>query len=456
MSELNACRKCESTELDFVKEYENRMKGSIFQVKTYRCKSCNYLNKASNKIGSYDHTPRKKKERKKGISIAKQLDLDQYREMKNKMKPREIKILLCPHFDTDAEKAACNPCYQSLHRMNKRLEKLEVKAQTFADFGAFEEYPIVKEFIEDRKLRRVEFSGHIGKLTRYWEHLERKHPATWDEDDLKEIVKLIRKWGVVPYSFEGSLRAWFKFTDAKNDRGRLLVKHPLLEASRSKQSSGGRKNGERDINYMTPKEFLAVIEATEPLVFKAIMWTHVTLGCREGSKKEASYNRGRGGIMGLNWPDVNWERKTMNVYETKTKGGITWMDCPLDLFGDQCITLLRQYWESRGRPSEGKMFHIRYKEYTKYFKVLVSKVIGRELRPHSNRDTHATWLLNMDVKVELIIGTTSRRKQEGYALGVGWMEPRMFFEHYARIMRQKKDAEVKKAREGFKNYVGSK
>ncbi len=67
------------------------------------------------------------------------------------------------------------------------------------------------------------------------------------------------------------------------------------------------------------------------------------------------------------------------------------------------------------------------------------------------RDTHATWLLNMDVKVELILGTTSRRKQEGYALGVGWMEPRMFIEHYARIMRRKKEAEVLKAREGFKN-----
>ncbi len=64
------------------------------------------------------------------------------------------------------------------------------------------------------------------------------------------------------------------------------------------------------------------------------------------------------------------------------------------------------------------------------------------------RDTHATWLLNMDVKVELILGTTSRRKQEGYALGVGWMEPRMFFEHYARIMRRKKEAEVLKARRG--------
>jgi len=335
--------------------------------------------------------------------------------------------------------------------MNKRLETYENKKQTFGDFAEFQDYPIVKEFIEDRQIRRVEYSHHISKLRRYWERLGRKHPATWGEDDLKEIVKLIREWEVIPYTFESTLRAWFKFTDAKNGKGIPLVSHPLLEASRSKMSSGRKKNGDREINYLEPKEFLRVQEVTESLVFKALMWTHATLGCREGARKEASYQRGRGGIMGLNWTDVNWDRKTMDVYETKTKGGITWVDCPLDLFGDECYTLLRQYWESRGRPSEGKMFHVSYREYCKFFEVLVSSVVGRRLSPHSMRDTHATWLLNMDVKVELILGTTSRRKQEGYALGVGWMEPRMFFEHYARIMRRKKKAEVLKAREGFKN-----
>jgi len=78
------------------------------------------------------------------------------------------------------------------------------------------------------------------------------------------------------------------------------------------------------------------------------------------------------------------------------------------------------------------------------------------LTPHSMRDTHATWLLNAGVKVEHIIGTRSRRFKEGYALGVGWMEPRMFFENYARIMNAKKDDEIRRAQEGFRNLLGIK
>jgi hypothetical protein len=172
------------------------------------------------------------------------------------------------------------------------------------------------------------------------------------------------------------------------------------------------------------------------------------LGCREGTRN-AEYNRGRGGILGLEWNLVDWKNRTLNVYETKTKGGITWVDCPLDLFSSDCYNLLRQYWESVGKPTSGNIFPISYRILSKFYRDRVTPFLGRKITPHNMRDTHATWLLNMDVKVEAICGTFNRARAEGYALGVGWMNSQVFFEHYARIMRRTRDQEIEKAREGF-------
>jgi integrase len=229
----------------------------------------------------------------------------------------------------------------------------------------------------------------------------------------------------------------------------------LLEASREKMTRPNTSSAERasvSRNFLEPEEFIKVLEETDELVFRAMLWVHVTTGCRVGTK-EADYGRGRGGVLGLSWDNVNWGERTIDVYETKTKGGLTWVDCPLDLFGDECHSALHEYWENAGRPEKGQIFPIKYRSYSGFFKDVVSHVVGRDLRPRVLRNTHATWLLNMGVKVEFIIGTVSRRLREGYALGVGWMEPRMFFEHYARILRRAKREEIIKAQESFRELT---
>ncbi len=55
------------------------------------------------------------------------------------------------------------------------------------------------------------------------------------------------------------------------------------------------------------------------------------------------------------------------------------------------------------RTRKGQIFPIKYRSYSGFFKDVVSRVVGRDLRPRVLRDTHATWLLNMGVKVEFII-----------------------------------------------------
>lgn len=133
----------------------------------------------------------------------------------------------------------------------------------------------------------------------HWIVLEKKHPATWDRKDLETLIKHIREKRIVPYNYESSIRAWFKFIDATDDRGRKLLDHPLLEASREKMTNPKTKYSENDgisKNFLDPEEFMNVLNETDEILFKAMLWVHVTTGCRVGIT-EAPYERGRGGLL---------------------------------------------------------------------------------------------------------------------------------------------------------------
>lgn len=455
---MQVCKVCEAPLIESMKinNWELKSKGTIRRIDLFKCGACGKQTRFSTNLGTYEYeAPEKKQPKKKkgrAVSIAKQINLTRYKTMRANMEKSEIAILLCQHYTDPESKATCKACYMSMYRMDQQLTKIEVKDKTLDQFDFFEEIPVIQEFIEDRTLRKVGYKQHIASLGKYWIILDRKHPGAWNEDDIVKLVKHIRDRGISEYSAQQPIRALLKFLDLKGERGRPLLNHPLLEASKTKMASSRTKNGSVEKTYVEPKEFLDLINHVEDLTYKVALWVHVTLGCREGTK-DAEYNRGRGGIIGLNWNKVSWENKSMDVYETKTKGGITWVDCPLDLFSEDCYNLLKKYWISVGSPTEGPMFPFSYKVYRMFFMRKVSPFIGRKITPHKMRDTHATWLLNMDVKVETICGTINRSRGEAYALGVGWMNPQIFFEHYARIMRRTRDKEMKKAKEGFKTFA---
>jgi len=80
------------------------------------------------------------------------------------------------------------------------------------------------------------------------------------------------------------------------------------------------------IDYISIEEWQK-IEASELFTpeEKLLLKLHITLGCREGHKE-------RSGLSGLRWSKINWKSNTIDVYESKVKGGLIWQGCSLTLF----------------------------------------------------------------------------------------------------------------------------
>jgi len=172
---------------------------------------------------------------------------------------------------------------------------------------------------------------------------------------------------------------------------------------------------------------------------KFILKLHVTVGCREG-------RYGKYGLNGLQWSKIDWERKTIDVYESKTKGGTVWKGVYLELFFPNFMEELRYWHERRVNDSDyilesligsnGKVFDFLQKTVRK-----VEHIIGRHYRLHFNRKTHAVWLIEADVPLELIAGKPSQA-----FFGVGWEDLNTLMKHYGAFAKEKLERELQKVR----------
>lgn len=327
-------------------------------------------------------------------------------------------------------------------------EKVKIKELATEEEKAkakFEDYEYVQKWINRMQADQIKsWRQRVGCCRKVWEILQRKNPENWTLEDIKlRAIPELRKRGVnVMFSYLVALRSLrpdFKFPDKKT--GEVLS----TKRSKGKISLEWKHIYQRIVEENLTQKFFesARIGSENPLRDESLVRTHVTLGCREGSRwfiiplKERPSEEYMGGILGLRWEKINWNRKTIDVYESKTGGGFYWLDCPLDLFGDKCFNMLKEYWVQCGKPREGRIYLIDYEQLKEIYG-RIAKALSMKIHPHFARKLHASLLKKTGVKLEVVAGDVPHG-----IVGVGWEDLTTLKKFYIAFA----DEDIKQAKE---------
>ena len=326
---------------------------------------------------------------------------------------------------------------RTVKRALKRVKRRRAEEESYKGVTGigFEGLPEIQKFIEYQNAKGARYKTVARRLERIYEYLGRVRPVLWGRD---EIIKALAAVNTGRISRTGKPMATYHWKQALRhffySQGKLiLAKDPLLIARRRDMRSPNGVTIRKD--YWDLDEFKEMLEKCRDEIkgFKGcstedkqlILWTHFVLNSREG------YNR-KGGLLGLRWEYVHWDRMTCDVYETKTGGGTLWEDCPLTLFGNELPRLLKLRWEKARRPSEGLIFdYFNGKKLLNLYKH-VSK--GKYI-PHDANHSHATLCRSvLKVRSEAIIGQYNARTGRAKGIvGRGWEEAENYFSRYARL-----------------------
>jgi integrase len=299
--------------------------------------------------------------------------------------------------------------------------------------------------------------SHLRRLEYIVNALGGKLPHEWTEQDVTFILNNLYEYykkGIIERAKKNAKGFYAKLSEKElDDRARENVRRYLTTARVFLKWIGRADLAERFphtewkreytlVDYLSVEEFNKVMESPElDDLEKFILKLHVTLGCREG-------HHGKYGLMGLQWSKVDWNAATIDVYESKTKGGVIWKGCYLNLFFPNFISEMRYWYEHRVKDSDYIIesltgySHERAREWLLGISRKVSKIIGRPFRPHFLRKTHAVWLIEADVPLELIAGKPSQA-----FFGVGWEDVAVLLQHYGAFTRQKIQRELAKVQQ---------
>ena len=307
------------------------------------------------------------------------------------------------------------------------LEQGRVKAR-------FEDYEFVQKWITRMKNDRIRsWRNRFLYCRKIWLILQKKNPKNWTTDDIKiRAISELRKITKNVFNYLVAVRSLRP--DLKDE--------VTTKRHKPKPKFKWKYVYERIMEQGKLETFFK----TEDFKKELIKRLHVTLGCREGTK-------GEGGILGLEWDRINWNKKTIDVYESKTGEGFYWLNCPLDLFGDRTFEMLKEYWIEQGKPKEGKIFNdVSYLPNGKELSLIeiyketaeaIGEEYGREgITPHFARKLHACLLIDVDVPLEMVAG-------DGHfgIMGVGWTSKDTLCKYYLAFRKRKvREARIKARR----------
>lgn len=366
-----------------------------------------------------------------------------------------------------------------------QTDKERIEFYTFTkDSGGNREYSSSYEGVKDY------LSSHPNKVNpsvlnyawRAWIVLNRKNPSSWTRDDFNRVIfgkylpsieTIGKKRGKITNP-ESPLSEQMQFPVAvamravsKNlrDIPRLTdgLKHPRidrLDIFEAQMKYIVRTIDDALVNpsfdNLTIKNYISKHGAQRDLVInhalirdaKLVFLTHVDLGCREGTKKLKGGKQDQASILGLDWREISWEQKSINVFESKVVGW--WNDCPLDLFGDYVFTSLKQRFDALGRPSSGRIFPIGYDQgensLINLYRIVnyicgageissnSTKPIIPKFTPHGARKIHVNLLWEQGIPLELVIGDADAHI--GF-FGVGWKDVTTARRFYLSMAKQK-------------------
>lgn len=300
----------------------------------------------------------------------------------------------------------------------RKARILEKASEEEIEKRRFEDYEHVEKWM--KRIGKLKSARKRFRLCeRAWNILQKKNPENWTKDDvevrvLPEFRKTREKLGDILVAIR-SLRP-----DLKPDLSTAGEKYQpkwdwkyiyedIVQNDRIEEFF--KSAGYEELDQQMTKRMRKIGVPLSPQDCECLVRSHVTWGCREGGKKS------KGGLLNTDWSKVNWERKTIDIYESKVRGGIWWLDCPMDLFGETAYNMLKAYWERLGKPKEGKIFSISYEALRKIYKRISTYFGEGSIVPHFARKLHASLLAHLGVPLEIVSGDHPKG-----LVGVGWLD----------------------------------
>ena len=326
-------------------------------------------------------------------------------------------------------------------RKAKILEKAEEGEEAKRNFG---DYEFVQKWM--RRISKLESANRRFNICeRAWLILQKKNPENWTEDDIKDRVlpEFRKTWQklaqplvalrslrpdlqqVLPTEGEKYEPVW----DWKYAYEDIIENKRLEEFYESARISHLDEEIRREQKGFRTMHVTLSDEDCETLVRN-----HVTWGCREGG-------RGKGGLLNTDWSKINWNRKTIDIFESKVRGGVWWLDCPMDLFDDKAFEMLRARWERLGKPKEGKIFSISYDMLRLIYKRIAKHFEQKCITPHFARKLHASLLAHRGIPLEIVAGDHPKG-----LMGSGWLDLSTLKKFYITFAGEKLAEARRKAR----------
>lgn len=274
----------------------------------------------------------------------------------------------------------------------------------------FTDYAFVQKWTQRMQSENIKsWKSRLSCCEKVWLLLQKKNPENWTPDDVKLRA--------IPTLREGK-KSIFLYLIAIRSLRPNLKEHLSTKREKGQISTTWKPKFEKLVE--NKRQLLTTFLNCGTLQRQTLKHAHITLGCREGVSNYDLFSMGKldenkiGGLLGLRWEKVNWNNKTIDVYESKTGGGFEWQDCPLDLFGDTAFNLLIRYWEEQGKSSNGRIFNISRKELYAIYEE-ASDAVGIEVNPHMARKIHASLCHEADIPLEIVAGDVPHG-----IVGVGW------------------------------------
>jgi hypothetical protein len=275
------------------------------------------------------------------------------------------------------------------------------------------DYEAVRKYIARAKREELKkYKTVIQQAQRCWTALNYKDPANWTPD---EVISYL-------HTLKGPSQADMLVNI------RQVAPHLKEEVATGKYRE---KIGIRKKDIFGPEVRMIVQALTERgFGFELLVFLlHITTGAREGSRNIES------GLCGLSWDRFHNDFRTVDLWESKVRGGIWSRNCPVDLFFKDLPEKLKRLWEQRGRPTEEKLILGGYKELMSIYKtismVLKDYYQGKappdllkelsHLIPHDADKIHVNLLWEAEVPLEVVAGQYLGRGEGLGLVGRIWL-----------------------------------
>jgi hypothetical protein len=276
------------------------------------------------------------------------------------------------------------------------------------------------------------YPDNIYFAEKCYQFLGYKDPAKWTAEDVLRFLET--KPGPSQSTYLDGIR---QCAPQVAQRGGIEE----LKVGRFRDKRGSRKKEIFGAEYILIRECLNAKGLNKE---KTRLDLHVTLAAREGSHGINSAS----GLSGLTWDRFKDGFRSVDLWESKVRGGIWWRDCPVDLFFQDLPDRLREWWTAEGKPTNTHL--MTYDEIMNTYKTIRHTLAEyykdkldpnlynqlTSLRPHDADRIHVNLLWEAKVSLEVVGGEYSGKGEGVGLVGRGWLDINVIKKYYLSLTKR--------------------